>query len=81
MNVPLRTERPDIATPIVEKFGGDARMSELTGHPVKRIEGWRRIGYIGEEYRPWLLAVARQQGIPHTPWDYIAHLVTLPIAA
>lgn len=65
----------NIAQPIVEKFGGRQRMSELTGHPYTRIDGWIRGGTIHDRYRPGLLAVAKANNIPHTPWDYIAHLV------
>ena len=81
MNSPLRVERPDIANPIIDKFGGIGPMAKLTGHPRHRVEGWSKIGYIGEEYRPWLLAVAKKNGIPHTALDYVEHLIANPIAA
>jgi hypothetical protein len=79
--IPIISARPDIARPIIAKFGGVDRFCELTGHPRARVAGWVRIGWIDDKYRPWLLAVALREGIQHTPWDYIAHLVEYPIAA
>lgn len=78
---PRIAPRPNIAGPIIDKFGGNDRCAELTGYPLYLVKSWRRIGQIGEKYRPWMLHVAAQHGIQHTPWDYIAHLVENAIAA
>lgn len=71
----------DIAGPIIAKFGGKSDMSRITGHSYGRIDGWEKSGTIPERYRFGLLAIAKREGIPHTPWDYIAYLVDLPAAA
>jgi hypothetical protein len=78
---PRIAERPNIAGPIIDKFGGDDRCAELTGYPIARIRGWRRVGQIHDKYRPFLLHIAAVNGVPHTPWDYIAHLAPYSIAA
>jgi len=71
----------DIARPIVDKFGGINAMSKDTGIPYGRIQGWLQSGTIPDKWRADVLAHAHRLGIPHTPWDYIAHLVGLKIAA
>lgn len=77
----LVADRPDIAKPLVAKYGGPAEMARLTGHPVGRIEGWIRIGWIDPKYWPWLRAVARREGISVTPWDFLGELTEILIAA
>jgi hypothetical protein len=81
----MKPQLPEIvvrtAPPIIEKFGGVQKMSDITGHPYGRIDGWLRGGVIPEKYRYHLLVIAKREGIAHTPWDYIAHLVDIRIAA
>lgn len=71
----------DISGPIIAKFGGKSEMSRVTGHPYTRIDAWEKAKTIHDRYRPGLLKVAAENGIPHTPWDYIAPYIDLKVAA
>lgn len=76
------SSRPDlsvnIAQVVLDRFGGNiARMAEMTGHTQPRIHGWIKSGTIHDAWRPGLLEAAKRHGVPHTPWDYIAHLADL----
>lgn len=71
----------DVAGPIIAKFGGKSEMARITGFPYGRIDGWEKARTIPEKYRFSLLAIAKRERIPHTPWDYIAYLTDHPIAA
>ena len=72
------TQDFDVAGPIITKFGGVNGMSKDTGMPYGRIDGWAKAKNIPERWRPVVLRHAKRLGVPHTPWDYIAHLVTIP---
>jgi hypothetical protein len=67
----------DIAGPIIAKFGGRNAMHKDTGLPYSRIDGWARRKNIPENWRPTVLREASRLGVPHTPLDYIAHLMDL----
>lgn len=68
----------NIAQTVLDRFGGSIpRMAEITGHPAPRIHRWIQSGTIHDRYRPGLLESAKKAGIPHTPWDYIAHLADI----
>lgn len=65
----------NIAQVVLDRFGGKIpQMAEMTGHTQHRIHGWIKCGTIHDAYRPGLLESAKRYGIPHTRYDYIAHL-------
>lgn len=67
----------DIAGPIIAKFGGRNAMSKDTGLSYSLLDGWARGKNIPEKWRPTVLREAKRLGVPHTPLDYIAHLMDL----
>lgn len=69
----------DIAGPIIAKFGGRNAMRKDLGVTYARVDGWRRRKNIPEEWRPVVLRAAKRLGVPHTPLDYIAHLMNLDL--
>lgn len=71
----------NMARPVIEKFGGVARMAELTGIVDKTIRSWLVSGVIPEKYRYGLLVIAREHSIAMTPSDYVNYMVDLKIAA
>ncbi len=66
---------------VIDRFGGIARMSELTGRPVERIRNWRRVGRIPQTDHLDLLKIARAGGIQLLPHDLVAYLITELLAA
>lgn len=67
----------DIAGPIIAKFGGRNAMSKDLDVSYARVDGWYRRKNIPDEWRPVVLRAASRLGVPHTPLDYIAHLMDL----
>jgi hypothetical protein len=77
----IPTSTPDIASRVIRKFGDKAKMAALTGLPFGTIDYWEKTGNIPEKYRPGLLLLAQELGIDHTPYDYIAYMLDIRIAA
>ena len=72
---------PDIGPRVIAKFGGKSRLMEITGLTFQTIDYWEKSGNIPEKWRPWLLALAQRHGVDHTPYDYIAYMLDIRIAA
>jgi hypothetical protein len=72
---------PDIASRVISKFGGKAEFRAATGLPANKVDYWEKTGSIPEKYRPGLLALAQQLGVDHSPYDYIAYMLDIKIAA
>lgn len=74
----------DQATKIIEKFGGERRMSELLGLSIVTIYRWAYArpygcdGVIPTMHVPKIRTVARRQGILLTPDDWVPNRLVIP---
>lgn len=66
---------------IVRIFGGLAVMSRVTGLNRHTIASWQKSGFVPHKYWQYLLEIAGQNDIRHTPWDYIAHVAVIAARA
>jgi hypothetical protein len=71
------TETKPRGKEIIELLGGVDHVSKLTGRTKRQVYYWRANGIIPEDVRSILLRDAASRGLPHHPFDYVAHL--LPI--
>lgn len=53
----------NIATRVVDAFGGLTKASRATGIPISTIDSWRDSGKIPSWRRPALIAAAEREGL------------------
>lgn len=61
----------NVATKIIERFGGSAKLARLLGHKwPSRVNNWKVAGHIPAGQQPLVLQAAKDAGVKLAPKDF-----------